>query len=60
MAQANRKVIGLLMRKEDQGVLVDITITPQGIPIGENIVAQVHTLLGSIRRSLGWMSYKDK
>jgi hypothetical protein len=44
MAQANQEVIGILMRKEDQGVLVDITITPQGIPIGENIAAQVHPL----------------
>jgi hypothetical protein len=46
--------------REEQEVLEDITITPQGIPLGENIVAQVHPLSGSIRGGLGWMSYKEK
>jgi hypothetical protein len=32
------------MRDEEQEVLEDITITPQGIPLGEHIVAQVHPL----------------
>jgi hypothetical protein len=53
MTQGNKEVTGLLMRKEEQEVLADITITPQGIPQGENTVAQVHPLSGSIRRGLG-------
>jgi len=32
----------------------------QGIQIGEQIVVQVHPLSGSIRRSLEWMSYREK
>jgi len=60
MAQENQEVIGLLMRNEYQGVLEDITITPQCIPIGENIVTQFHPFSGSIRRSLGWMKYEEK
>jgi hypothetical protein len=48
------------MRKEEQGMLVDITITPQGIPIGENIIAQVHPLEGSIIIGLGWLNCEDK
>jgi hypothetical protein len=48
------------MRKEEQEVLSYITITPQGIPRGEHLVAQVHPLSGSIRRGLVWMIYKDK
>ena len=42
MAQANQEVIGLLRRKEDRGVLADISITPQAITIRENIVVLVH------------------
>jgi hypothetical protein len=38
MPKANQEVIGLTMRGEEQEVLEDITITPQGIPLGENIV----------------------
>ena len=60
MAQENQEVTGLLMRKEEQEGSADINITPQGIPIGENTTNQVHPLSGSIRRGLGWMSYKDK
>jgi hypothetical protein len=44
MAQENQKVMGLVMREEEQEVLVDITLTPQGIPLGENMVAQFHPL----------------
>jgi hypothetical protein len=33
VVQANQEVTGLLMRKEEQEVLEDITITPQDIPI---------------------------
>jgi hypothetical protein len=44
MAQENQEVIGFLMRKEEHGVLEDITITPQGIPIGYNTPNQVHPL----------------
>jgi hypothetical protein len=44
MAQANQEVIDLLMRKEDQGVLANITISPQGIPIGERKKCPVHPL----------------
>jgi hypothetical protein len=60
MAQENQEVTGPQVRKEEQEVLVDITITPQGIPIGENLVSKVHPLSGSIIRGLGWMSYKEK
>jgi hypothetical protein len=47
------------MRKKEQEVLGDITITPQGIPIRGKTTTQVHPLLGSIR-GLGWMSYEEK
>jgi hypothetical protein len=47
------------MRKEEQEVLADITITPRGIPIREYIESQVHPLSGSIR-GLGLMSYEEK
>jgi hypothetical protein len=47
------------MRKEKQEVLVDITITPQGIPIREQETTQVHPLSEGIR-GLGWMSYEEK
>jgi hypothetical protein len=60
VAQANQKVTGLLMRKEEQGVLVDITITPRGIPIEENTTSEVHPLSGSVKRGLGWMIYEEK
>ena len=60
MAQENKEVTGLLMRKEEQEVLADITITPQGITQGENTVDQVHLMSGSIRRGMEWMSYKEK
>jgi len=49
-----------MRRKKYQGVILYITFTPQGIPIGENTVSQVHPLSEIIRRGLGWMSYKDK
>jgi hypothetical protein len=48
------------MRGEEEEVLANITITPQGITLGEHIIVQVHPLLGSIRGGLGWMSYKEK
>jgi hypothetical protein len=48
-----------MMRGEEPEVLVGITITPQGIQLGEHIVVQFHPLLGSIRRSSGWMSYRE-
>jgi hypothetical protein len=60
MAQENQEVIGLMMRGEDKEVLEDINITPQGIPLGENMVSQFHPLLGSIRGGLRRMSYKEK
>jgi hypothetical protein len=47
------------MRKEEKEELVDITITPQGIPIRDHKKSQVHPLSGSIR-GLGWMSYEEK
>jgi hypothetical protein len=59
VAQENQEVTGLLMRKEEQEVLADITITPRGIPIRDHTANQVHPLLGSIR-GLGWMSYEEK
>jgi hypothetical protein len=60
MAQANHEAIGLLMRKEDQGVLVDIIITLQGIPIGEHTTTPIYPLSGILRTSLGWMNYEEK
>jgi hypothetical protein len=48
-----------MMRKENQEVLEDITITPQGIPIRGNTTTQVHPLSGSIR-VMGWMNYEEK
>jgi len=58
--QANQGVTGLTMRGEEPEVLEGITITPQGIQLGEHIVVQVHSLSGSIRRGMRWMSYRDK
>jgi hypothetical protein len=49
-----------MIRGEEPKVLVGITITPQGIQLGEHTVVQVHPLSGSIRRSLEWMSYREK
>jgi hypothetical protein len=46
---------GPLRKKEDQGVVADITITPKGNPKGGHIAAQVHPLPRSIR-GLGWMN----
>jgi hypothetical protein len=60
MAQPNHEFIGLLMRKEDQGVLADITISPQGITIGEHPTTPIHPLSGSNRRGLGWMNWEEK
>ena len=60
MAQENQEVTGLLMRKEEQEVLANITITPQGIPLGEHTVVEVHPLSGNIRGGLGWISYMEK
>jgi hypothetical protein len=59
VAQANLEITDLLMRKEKQKVLADITITPQGIPIREQAAAQVHPL-SEIIRSMGWMRYREK
>jgi hypothetical protein len=60
MAQANQEVTGLMIRGEEQEVLVEINITPQGIPLGEHTIVQVHPLSGNIRRGLGWMNCKEK
>jgi hypothetical protein len=48
------------MRGEEQEVLADITIILQDIQLREHTKVQVHPLLGSIRKGLGWMSYKGK
>ena len=42
MAKANQEVTGFLMRKEEQEVLPDVTITPRGIPIRMKIIGQIH------------------
>jgi hypothetical protein len=47
------------MRKEEQEVLVDITITPRGIIIIGNTTTQVHPL-SRIIKGLGWMRYDEK
>jgi hypothetical protein len=59
VAQENQEVTGLLMRKEEQEVLADITITLRGIQIENHTTNQVHPLSGRIR-GLGWMSYEEK
>jgi hypothetical protein len=59
VAQENQEVIGLLMRKEDPEVLVDIAITPRGIPIRRKKTYQFHPLSGSIK-GLRWMNYEEK
>jgi hypothetical protein len=59
VAQENQEITGLLMRKEEQEVLANITITPRGIPIRENTTDQVFPLSRSIR-GLGWIIYLDK
>jgi hypothetical protein len=59
VAQANQEVTGLLMRKEEQEVLANITNTPRVIPITEHTTSQVHPLLRAIR-GLGRMSYEGK
>jgi hypothetical protein len=48
MTQENQEVTGLMMRGEEQEVLADISMNPQGIPLGYHIVFQVHPLLGNI------------
>jgi hypothetical protein len=55
-APANQEATGPLREKEDQGVIIDITVTPKGIPIGENTLYQVRPLSGSIIGGLGWMN----
>jgi hypothetical protein len=60
VAPTNQEATGPLMRKEEQGVVADITITPKDIPIGEHTTAQVHLLSGSIIRGLGWMNCEEK
>jgi hypothetical protein len=59
VAQENLEVTSLQMRKENQEVLANITITSRGIPIREQVAAQVHPLSEGIR-GLGWMSYEEK
>ena len=60
MTQANKEVTCLMMRGEEKEVLADITITPQGIPLGDHTIVQVHPMSGNIRGGMGWMSYKEK
>jgi hypothetical protein len=47
------------MRKRNQEMLVDTTITPQSIPIKEKVETQVHPLSDNVR-GLGWMNYEEK
>jgi hypothetical protein len=49
VAPVNQEATRPLREKEDQGVVVDITITPKGIAIGEHIEYQFHPLSGIIR-----------
>jgi hypothetical protein len=53
------EVTRLQMRKEKQEVLADTTITPQRIPIIEQVATQVHPLSEGIE-GLEWMSYEEK
>jgi hypothetical protein len=59
VAQTNQEVASLLMIKEEQEVLADITITPRSIPIKGHTTSQVHPMSGSIR-VMGRMSYDEK
>jgi hypothetical protein len=47
------------MRKRNHEMLADTTITPQSIPIKEQVATQVHPLSDSVR-GLGWMNYEEK
>ena len=60
MALANREAIGFPRKKENQGVITNVTITTKGIPIGENTSYQIHPRPGSIIKGLGWMNYDEK
>jgi hypothetical protein len=60
MAQENMEVTGILMIKVEQEVIEDISITPQGIPIGDHTSTQVHPLFESFKKGLGWMRYEEK
>jgi len=53
VAPTNQEATRPFRKKEDQGVVAEITITPKGIPIGEHTLAQVNILLGSIIIILG-------
>jgi hypothetical protein len=55
VAPTNQEATRPLRKKEDQGMVVEITITLKGNPKGENIEAQIHPLPGSIR-GMGWMN----
>ena len=52
-SQENKEDIGLMIREEKQEILTEISITLQDIQPGECAVAQVHLLIGSIRRNMG-------
>jgi hypothetical protein len=41
-------------------VLEEITITPQGIPLGDKTIYKVLPLSENIRGGLGWMRYNEK
>jgi hypothetical protein len=47
------------MRKRNQEMLADTTITSRIIPIKEQVEAQVHPFSDNIR-GLGWMNYEEK
>jgi hypothetical protein len=56
VAPTNQESMGPMRKKEDKGVVEDITITPKNIPIREHTVAQFHPLSGNIIGGLGWMN----
>jgi len=60
LSRENQGVTSPMIRGEELEVLVGITITPQGIQLGEYVIVQVHPLSGRIRIILGWMSYREK
>jgi hypothetical protein len=51
----NQEVTGLLMKRRNQGVLLDTIIIAKGTPRREHTVVQAHILLESID-DMEWMN----
>jgi hypothetical protein len=55
VTQAKQGVAGPLREKEDRGVLADIVVAPQSIPVRKHIVVQAHPLPENTE-DLEWMN----